>query len=95
MFDSDLDTFLAEFGQRCLSGGLEFTAIFDRPDDVLGAASVGVVSTSYQLTAKASDVAAAQIVRGSTVTVDGVAYRVREALAQDDGSFSQLHLTRI
>lgn len=85
--------FLADFGVACSVGAVNFKGILDRPDETLNMAGVNVLSTMYALTIKTSDVAAAGIASGTAITVAGVAYVVRDVIAQDDGAFSVLTLS--
>jgi hypothetical protein len=94
MFAEDPSVYLADFGVPCTSGGHTFTGIFDTPDDTLNMAGVNVFSTMYALLCQSADVVAAGIKGGSTVTVNGTAYTVRETLLQDDGAFTQINLSK-
>ena len=87
------DVYLREFGVPCVAAARNFLGIFDRPDDVMNMGGVNVVSTMYTLVVKTSEAAAAVIVSGSAITVNGTAYIVRDVLAQDDGLFTQLTLS--
>lgn len=87
-----LDLFLADFGvDVTLSGGSVVRAIFDHPDEVI--ADGMVMSTGYRLTVKSSAVAA--LANGSTVTIAGSSYRVRSVRQLDDGSFSEVSLSKV
>ena len=51
------------------------------------------LSREYLLTAKTSDVSSAS--RGTSITVGGSSYTVRENRAIDDGIFSELLLSKV
>jgi hypothetical protein len=51
-----------------------------------------VLTTDYTLTAKASDFGS--LIRNDAITVDGVAYTVREAMLLDDGKIVQIALQK-
>jgi hypothetical protein len=51
-----------------------------------------VLSTDYTLTARASNFGS--LIRGNAITVDSVAYTVRETLLIDDGKFVQIALQK-
>lgn len=89
----NLDVFLRDFGVTCVFAGHTFLGIFDRPDDIMNMGGVNVSSTMYLVTVKSSDVAAAVIKSGSTGTVNGISYVVRDVLMLDDGTFSNLTLS--
>lgn len=86
----DLGIFLDDFGVSCTAGAVTALGILDMPSQVL--AGEMVLSTDYTLTAKASDFGA--LIRGDSITVDGIAYTVREAMLIDDGRFVQLGLQK-
>lgn len=89
-FAEDLGIFLAEFGVSCTAGAVTALGILDMPSQVL--ANGMVLSTDYTLTAKASDFGT--LIRGSSITVDAVAYTVREVMLMDDGKFVQLGIQK-
>jgi hypothetical protein len=51
-----------------------------------------VLSTDYTLTARASNFGS--LIRGNAITVDSVAYTVRETMLIDDGKFVQIALQK-
>ena len=51
-----------------------------------------VLSTDYQITAKASDFGT--LTAGTSITVDSVAYTVRETRLIDDGLFCEISLQK-
>jgi hypothetical protein len=51
-----------------------------------------VLSTDYTLTARASNFGS--LIRGNSITVDSVAYTVRETMLIDDGKFVQIALQK-
>jgi hypothetical protein len=82
---------LSEFAVTCQIGaGSEFKGILDSPMDVI--AGGVALSREYLLTAKTSDVSSAA--RGTSMTVDSIAYTVRENRPVDDGLFSELLLSK-
>ncbi len=89
--DTDtLSTYLNDFGVSCKSGTVTANAIFEQPDLVL--AGDRIVSTDYQLTAKTSDFGT--LVGGASITIDNVAYTVREVRKIDDGSFCEISVSK-
>jgi hypothetical protein len=95
MFAENPDVFLKDFGVTVeLSSSCCCKGIFDQPDEGFQMGGRNVLSTSYQVTVKTSDVQAAGTASGSAITVDGVAYTVRDVLQEDDGVFCKLTLTR-
>ena len=81
-----------EFGVTCQIGaGASFIGILDSPMDVIAGGMA--LSREYLLTAKTSDVSTAT--RGTSITVDGASYTVRENRAIDDGIFSELLLSKV
>ena len=92
MFAEDLTPFLADFGRPCIAGAAQFMGLLDQPDELMQLQRGGAVSTQYELTYAT---AAATLQRGMAISVDGVAYTVREAPRQvDDGALSRVLLSR-
>lgn len=86
------DAFLADFGVTCQIGtGAAFKGILDSPMDVIAGGMA--LSREYLLTAKTSDVSSA--VRGTSIKVDSASYTVRENRPTDDGTFSELLLSKV
>ena len=82
---------LGEFAVTCqLANGVQFKGILDSPMDVIAGGMA--LSREYLLTAKTSDVSTAA--RGTSITVDGSDYKVRENRPIDDGLFSELLLSK-
>lgn len=75
----DRAAYLADFGQTMVSGAYSLTVIFNAPyyeaGDMAGFKPAAIGRTA--------DVDGASISRGSTVTIGGVDYKVRDI--QDDG----------
>lgn len=94
MFAENLDVFLADFGVTCVAGGQNFLGLLDQPGEVLGLGQTEAVSIAYVLTVKTSAAATANLRGGSTVTVGGTAYTVRERLPEDDGAFTRFTLRK-
>lgn len=86
--------FFADFGVPCSGAGVSFTGLLDKPDESLNMSGLSMLSTMYVLTVQAADLAAAAITSGSTVTVAGQPYTVRDCLSIDDGALYHLTLSR-
>jgi hypothetical protein len=86
----DLSVFLGDFGVTCTSGATTALGILDMPGQIL--ADGMVISTDYQLTAKASDFGGLKY--NDAITVDGVAYTVRDTRLIDDGRFCEVSLMK-
>lgn len=86
--------FFADFGVPCSAGGTSFTALLDKPDESLNMSGLSMLSTMYVLTVQTADMLAAGIASGSSVTVAGQAYTVRDAMSIDDGALYHLTLSR-
>lgn len=86
----DLDIFLADFGVSCTAGAVTANGILDMPSQILSDGMV--LSTDYTLTARASNFGT--LTRGNSITVDSVAYTVRETMLIDDGKFVQIALQK-
>lgn len=95
MFTENFGVFLADFGSPCTAGRVNFTGVLDAPDDTLNMGGVNVLSTMYVLQVRATDVAAAAITSGAAITVNGVAFIVRDVLSVDDAAFNQLTLSKV
>jgi hypothetical protein len=86
----DLDIFLADFGVSCTAGAVTANGILDMPSQILSDGMV--LSTDYTLTARASNFGS--LIRGNSITVDSLAYTVRETMLIDDGKFVQIALQK-
>lgn len=86
----DLDIFLADFGVSCTAGAVTANGILDMPSQILSDGMV--LSTDYTLTVRASSFGS--LIRGNSITVDSVAYTVRETMLIDDGKFVQIALQK-
>ena len=84
------NVYLDDFGVSCTSGSTTAKANLEPPDLVL--AGNQIVSTDYQLTAKTSDFGS--LIAGASITVDSVAYTVREVRKLDDGTFCEISLQK-
>jgi hypothetical protein len=86
----DLSIFLADFGVSCTAGAVTANGILDMPSQVISDGMV--LSTDYTLTAKATNFGT--LIRGDSITVDSVAYTVRETMLIDDGKIVQIALQK-
>lgn len=91
-FAEDPSPFLAEFGVPCSAGAVQFTGLLDQPDELLSLPRANAHSRQYELT---YTTAAVTLTRDQAVTVNALAYTVREAPRQvDDGVFSRVLLSK-
>jgi len=89
-FTEDLSIFLADFGVSCTAGAITAKGILDMPSQMV--ADGMVLTTDYTVTAQTSDFG--NLTRGSSITVDSVAYTVREVMLIDDGKFVQIGIQK-
>ena len=87
----NLDAFLADFGVSVTTGAVSGLGILDMPMDVIAGGEV--LSVDYKLTVKTSEFGG--LIYGDGITVNGVNYTVRSAQPTDDGTFTDLYLTKI
>ena len=88
---TDLGVFLDDpFAVSATSGATTAKVILDQPGEVL--ANGMVLSTDYTATAKATDFGS--LLRGDSITVDSVAYTVREVRPIDDGLLVEISLQK-
>lgn len=85
-----LDVFLADFGVTCTSGAITAQGVLDMPSQMVSDGMV--LTTDFTLTAKATDFGS--LIRGAAITVDSVAYTVRETMLIDDGKFVQIAIQK-
>lgn len=86
----DLGSFFTDFGVDCTAGAITGKGILDMPSEVVAGGMV--LSTDYTVTAKASDFGS--LISGDSITVDSVAYTVREVRLIDDGKLCEIALQK-
>lgn len=92
-FAEDLDVFLSDMGLPCVAGSASFLVLKDEPDELAQLADAAAVSRLYGIL---YPTASATLKRGDALTVEGVAYKVREVPRQvDDGVWSKATLTKV
>jgi hypothetical protein len=89
MITESLDGFLNDFGVPVVFGSISGLGIFDSPSSIVGGLSI---SNDYSVIVRASVFGALKY--GDSVTVDGVAYKVREFQLLDDGKFGRAFLSK-
>ena len=88
---NDLDAFFGPpFGVEATSGSITGNVTFDQPDQVLAGGMV--LSTDYQITAKASDFGTLKA--SDAITVNSVDYTVRETRLIADGLLCEITLQK-
>lgn len=92
-FTEDLAPYIADFGVPCVFGVQQFSGLLDQPDELMQLQRGNALSREYSLT---YITAQATLARGTTGTVSGVAFSVREAPHQvGDGAFSTVLLSKV
>ncbi len=87
----DLDIFFDNpFGVSATSGSTTAKVLLDEPSQVL--AGDMVLTTDFQITAKTSDFGT--LLAGASITVDSVAYTVRETRLIGDGLLCEISLQK-
>lgn len=90
--ESDLDLFISDFGVDVTpTVGSAFRAVFDVPSEVIAGGMI--ITTSYKLIAKSSDVGS--LANRSTLTINNSQFETREVRALDDGAFSEVFLSKV
>ena len=88
---NDLDIFFDNpFGVSATSGSTTAKVLLDQPSQVL--AGDMVLTTDFQITAKTSDFGT--LLAGASITVDSVAYTVRETRLTGDGLLCEISLQK-
>ena len=90
MLIDDPSIYLADFGVTVTAGAVTGTGILDMPSEIL--LDNQIISTEYTVTCEASKFG--DLLYGSQVNVNGVAYVVRATVLLTDGVFVQLSLQR-
>lgn len=88
-FTDTPDTYLADFGVTVVAGMVSGVGLLDMPDSVIGGMSI---STDYEVTCKTS--VFGTVANGSSITVDGVGYTVKEVRKVGDGVFCAISLKK-
>jgi len=87
---ASINAMLNDFGVSCTSGGTTGKGVLNQPDQVL--AGDFIMSTDYVLRAKTSDFGS--LIAGASITVNSVAYTVREVRKLNDGTFCELSIQK-
>jgi hypothetical protein len=87
---NDLDNFLSDFGVPVVLHGISIKGIFDIPTNVVGEGMV--LTNDYIVTIKTPS--AGIPVFGTAITVNGLAYTVRDARMVDDGLFCEVLVSK-
>jgi hypothetical protein len=87
----NLDNFLGIFSVPVVWNGTTGLGIFDAPTSVMGGGAV--LSDEYLVTVKTAVFGAVNY--GDAITVNGTAYKVREARKIDDGAFTEITLSKV
>lgn len=87
---NDLDLFLADFGIPVVLNGSTVKGIFDSPTNVT--AEGMILTNDYVVTLKTPS--SGLPVFGTSITVNGTAYTVRDARMVDDGAFCEILVTK-
>lgn len=82
--------FLADFGVSVTTGAVSGTGILDMPGETI--LDGMVISTDYSLRCEASKFGS--LAWGSSITVNGTGYTVREVKLLDDGLFCEITLQK-
>lgn len=95
MVNEDLDIFLLDHGLPCVCGTTNFLGIKDAPVEEVPSGVVGTLSVMTTILIKTSVVVSAGIKHGTPLLVDSVPYVARNPVAQDDGAFSYVPLSKV
>jgi hypothetical protein len=92
-FQEDLDAFFDTpgFTVPVVFGATTGVGYFESPDEII--ADGVVMTTDYAVLVKTSDFSA--VVSNDSMTVDGVAYTVREPMLLDDGKIMRIMLMKV
>ena len=91
-FDEDLSVFLCEdeFSVSVVAGAVSGQGILDMPSEII--ADGVVLTTDYQLTCEASKFGS--LLHGDAITVNTIAYTVRNVALIDDGAFCEIMIQK-
>ena len=89
-FTENLDVFLADFGVSVTAGADSGLGLLDMPGELV--ADGMIITTDYTLRCEASKFGT--LAYGTSVTVNSVAYTVRENRLIDDGAFCSMTLQK-
>ena len=89
--NDDLDLFLIDFGKPVSAGAVTGLGILDMPGQVI--ADGMVMNTDYRLTVRTDQFGWLKF--DDHISVDGSAFKVREAFPVEDGALTLLSLAKI
>ena len=91
MINNSLDLFLQDFGKPVSAGAVTGLGILDMPGQVI--ADGMVLNTDYRLTVRTDQFGWLKF--DDYISVDTVAYKVRELFPADDGAFLIVSLAKV
>lgn len=91
MLTENLNVFFDAFASSVTAGSVTAKGILDAPTNMIGDGMV--LTNDYSLTVKTADFGG--LLYGDAITVDGVAYQVRETRQIDDGKLSEILLMKV
>ncbi len=91
-FAEDLSVFLntAEFAVPVVAGAVSGLGILDMPSEII--ADGVVLTTDYKLTCESAKFGS--LLHGDAITVNSVAYKVRNVSLIDDGAFCEIMMQK-
>jgi hypothetical protein len=91
MINESLDVFFVDFGVEVVKGSVKGVGILDAPTNVISDGSI--LTTDYLLTVQSSKFP--NCLYGDSITVAGIAYKVRESRQTDDGKLTEILLMKV
>ena len=85
------DVFLNDFGVTVSDGTVTGKGVLDMPGEIIAGGMV--LTTDYHVTVRADQFGSKKY--GDPLTVNGVAYTVKECRPQDDGVFAIIYLSKV
>lgn len=91
MFSEDLSQFFADFGVTAVFGSETRTVLADLPESVI--AGENIVTGDFKITYPTGYFSGMKY--GDSITVNSIAYTVRETVAKDDGAITEAYLSKV
>lgn len=93
--DADIDVMLADFGVPVAMGSVTVKGIVDQYHDELGGSDQGPQFVTRRISVRVKTGVLSALTSGASITVDGTAMKVLQALEEGDGAITRIDCAKV